>query len=87
MASQQEIKSTGVGGTVTAMSVYVCCRRVLQLRAPRLAQLKAVDPQKRGEGGAGCSVLAKFAWVYYGRKPGVEAWMERACQQENVGAG
>lgn len=37
--------------------------------------------------GAGLVVYARFAQVHCGRIPGVQAWLEGACLQENMGVG
>jgi len=48
------------------------------------AGLEGVYAQKHAW--AGCSVLARFAWVYCGREPGAEAWLE-GVRPQNARAG
>lgn len=48
------------------------------------ARLEGVYTQKHAW--AGCSVLARFAWIYCGGEPGAEAWLDGVCPQ-NARAG
>ena len=65
--------------------VYACLlwEQDLQLAGSKPARLEGVDVQKYA--GTGCSVLASFAQVCYGRGSGAKAWLEGACLQKNTG--
>ena len=50
----------------------------------KAGHLEDTDTQKRVV--MGHAVLARLVWDCCGRRPGIEAWMEGACPQDNMGA-